>query len=266
LQNWRKINLRWSDRRRGFTLLELLAVVATIGILAALLLPVLGKAKTKAQQTACASNLRQMGVAWAMYSHDNNGMLVESYPVNNSNVWVQGDMTIAAQAIDPELIRAGKLFGYTRDVSLYRCPTDNGVTLNGTRVRNVRSYSMNGFMGRRSVETPIPATAANYVPFFSKDTDFSRASADGLCVFVDEDERSISDGFFVTDPTARMWFDFPAVSAQRHGSSYTLNFVDGHSAVWRHHDPRTMMLIRSETEQGENADLNRLARAVTLAK
>ena len=68
---------------RGFTLLELLAVIATMTILAALLLPVLGKAKIKAQQTACLSNLRQLGLAWMQYYADNNGRLVESYPVNN---------------------------------------------------------------------------------------------------------------------------------------------------------------------------------------
>ena len=266
MQNWRKTNVRWSIRPRGFTLLELLAVVATIATLAALLLPVLGKAKIKAQQTACASNLRQMGVAWAMYYHENNGLLVESYPVNNSNVWVQGDMRIPAQATDSSLIRAGRLFNYTRDPSLYRCPTDPGVTIDGTRYRNVRSLSMNCFMGRRSQETAIPVTATGFIPFFAKDSDLSRAPSGSLCVFLDEDERSISDGFFVTDPTARIWFDFPTISAARHASAYTVSFADGHSSVWRVHDRRTLLVNQSQIEQANNPDLVRLAASVTVPK
>src|SRR5215813_9816656 len=109
------MNSSHSGQRKGFTLIELLVAVATIAILAALLLPVLGKAKIKAQRVSCVSNLRQLGFGWIIYSHDNNGLLAESYSGNNSNAWVFGDMQTAKDYVpffikDSELRRPSELW------------------------------------------------------------------------------------------------------------------------------------------------------------
>ncbi len=64
-----------SHSRPGFTLVELLVVIAVIGILAALLLPALASAKSAGQRTACRSNLRQIGLAMQGYADENGGSI-----------------------------------------------------------------------------------------------------------------------------------------------------------------------------------------------
>jgi prepilin-type N-terminal cleavage/methylation domain-containing protein len=265
MQNSNQMNSCHSKRRDGFTLIELLVAVATIAILAALLLPVLGKAKIKAQRASCMSNLRQLGFGWIVYSHDNNGLLAESYGGSNSNAWVLGNMQKAEEATDPDLIRQGKLYPYTRDTKVYHCPGDKGIMFDTKLVPSVRSYSMNCFMGERDpLLPPIPPTAKDYVPFFVKDFELRRPSE--MMVLIDEDERSIDDGFFITDPTAKVWYDFPATSTHRHDYSFGVAMADGHTDIWLNRDPRTHQLTSSGTEQSHNPDLERLAAAATVLK
>jgi prepilin-type N-terminal cleavage/methylation domain-containing protein len=219
-------NSRW--RRRGFTLIELLVVIAIIAILAALLLPALSKAKEKAQQTACMSNLKQLGLAWYMYAGDNNDTMV-SDDRSSATYWIgNSNMQNPLDAINLDYIRNGLLFPQNQSVGIYKCPSDRSTTVIAhVPYPRVRSYSINAFMNGADTDTvnPYPEFQRN-----RKLSDIRYPPAPDAIVFVDEHQDSIDDGNFGFNPRLTVlnsWVNYPAIG--RHGVANPFAYGDGHS-------------------------------------
>jgi prepilin-type N-terminal cleavage/methylation domain-containing protein/prepilin-type processing-associated H-X9-DG protein len=103
-----------SRKFSGFTLIELLVVIAIIAILAAILFPVFAKAREKARQISCASNLKQLGLGFLQYIQDND----ETFPVGavNSTFTPNDHFGIGW---------AGPIYPYVKSTGVYACPDDS---------------------------------------------------------------------------------------------------------------------------------------------
>jgi len=201
-----------SQRHTGFTLIELLVVIAIIAILASILFPVFSRARGKARQTACLSNLKQFGLAVDMYSQDYDEML----PAHNDN---EPPYPPYDWRYDTFICR---LLPYVRNEQMYRCPDDRGCYPIGTQNQRWWSYCYN--------------RGCEYGPHMPYSLSAFEDPSGTILLF---DGAEPDHGVELTDNNSidkpDEWDNDARAAYTRHNSGLNVLFIDGH-AKWRRPD------------------------------
>jgi prepilin-type N-terminal cleavage/methylation domain-containing protein/prepilin-type processing-associated H-X9-DG protein len=254
-------------RGHGFTLIELLVVIAIVAILASLLLPALGKAKTKGQGIHCMNNFRQLSFAWKMYTDDHQGQLLYASRhvrdlSRNPYVWVLGEMNFSPTnqsnwdvTYD---IHQSPLWPYSANTSaIWKCPADTSMVQpdsgpwTGQWLPRVRSMSMNlwvggfgGGDGGLSDSTDYLADGGSAWRVFLNESELTDPGPSQTFLLMDMRQDSIDIGNFATD--MRGWpnhpdrFGFYDLPGSYHNRAGGLSFADGHAELRRWVDDRTV--------------------------
>lgn len=231
---------------RAFTLVELLVVIAVIGILASLLMTALASARAKGQGISCLSNLRQVSLACQLYTVDFRDWL--PYNLGQAEIqkfiarnwywnWTSPVMNweLDSDNTNSVLLTRGGIGPYASGTSrIYRCPSD--VALSDIQRQagwsgRVRSISMNAMIGNAGEYTLAGSNVNNpgYRQFF-RASDIPQPA--NIFIFIEEHPDSINDGYFLNSHYSRRWTDLPA---SYHQGSANLTFADGHveSRKWK---------------------------------
>ena len=212
-------------KKRAFTLVELLVVVAVIGILAALLFPVFNSAREAARRTNCISNLHQIGSAWAMYMQDFD----DTTP---GGVYTQFASTVSGATIDGHRYTPlWTLIPYIKTQSIFICPTKLGWNYSTTnpaldthRPRE-GSYASNFQLVQKldaaiSTPTDVILFCDSYNPWQDCSNGCQAGCPDGCHSFIWD---RIGRGFYQGNQ---------AMPTDWHSSGIDLAFADGH-VKWR---------------------------------
>lgn len=246
------LQIQVPEQARGFTLTELVVLVAMGAFLSLLLIPAVAKTRPNGKATQCSNNLRQFTAAWTMYSADNAERVPDNYGLadtvatiqsaklatwaNNVMSWTAGTSLSDRSNTNVDWVSKGVLGMYLGDpLRVYKCPADKFLSTvqvaNGYPAR-VRSISMSAVFGRYSPGND--ATAGGINPFLPQYLQYlkriSVPKPAKTWLVLDEHPDSINDGYFINNPSANSWGDIPAAY---HNGACGFAFVDGHSELKR---------------------------------
>jgi general secretion pathway protein G len=148
----------------AFTLIELLAVIAIIGVLGAVIIPLTGKIRKSARSTECVNNLRQIGGALFLYAADHGSCLppvADPYPAEQEKMWQHAIWTYLGYELEAFNVPENDFAGTRgRDDNIFHCPEtrDNPVaapTVSSGVNGNKMSYGLNP-RGAGTGSSPIP--------------------------------------------------------------------------------------------------------------